>query len=254
MGTIEVGLGDITAERVDAIVTAANESLLGGGGVDGAIHRAAGPRLAQAGAALAPCEPGKAVATPAFDLTQVKHVIHTVGPVWEGGEHGEDLVLTSCYVESLLLAEELEAESIAFPAIATGIYGFPVERAAEIAAMAVRSLAIIDRIRLVAFDQETCDALGRSMAAPVEERCPACGAKALPIASGTLGNPRFEGKGAGLFALGSCFRDDDSPQWQCTANEGHRWTNGERDERRHQVAVLDAFAVAFGEDRGWSVP
>ncbi|MFC3892311.1 macro domain-containing protein [Lentzea rhizosphaerae] len=167
MGTIEVVLGDITAERVDAIVTAANESLLGGGGVDGAIHRAAGPRLAAAGAELAPCEPGKAVVTPAFDLTQVKHVIHTVGPVWEGGEHGEDLVLTSCYVESLLLAEELAAESIAFPAIATGIYGFPTERAARVAAMAVRSLPIIDRIRLVAFDRETAEALNRALAEPI---------------------------------------------------------------------------------------
>lgn len=174
MGTIEVVLGDITAERVDAIVTAANESLLGGGGVDGAIHRAAGPRLAAAGAELAPCEPGKAVATPAFDLTQVKHVIHTVGPVWEGGEHGEDLVLTSCYVESLLLAEELAAESIAFPAIATGIYGFPTERAARVAAMAVRSLPIIDRIRLVAFDRETAETLNRALAEPIQERCPTC--------------------------------------------------------------------------------
>jgi O-acetyl-ADP-ribose deacetylase (regulator of RNase III) len=159
MGTIEVVLGDITAERVDAIVTAANESLLGGGGVDGAIHRAAGPRLAEAGAKLAPCEPGKAVATPAFDLAPVRYVIHTVGPVWEGGDQGEDEVLSSCYVESLLLAEELELESVAFPAIATGIYGFPVERAAEIAVTTVRSLPIIDRIRLVAFDEETCQAL-----------------------------------------------------------------------------------------------
>ncbi|MCP2248601.1 macro domain-containing protein [Lentzea aerocolonigenes] len=130
MGTIEVVLGDITAERVDAIVTAANESRLGGGGVDGAIHRAAGPRLAEAGAELAPCEPGKAVATPAFD-------------------------------------------------------------------------------------RETFDALRRSTAAPVE------------------------GCGAG---------------WQCTANERHDRTNGERDERRHQVAFKDAIAAALGEDRGWSVP
>jgi O-acetyl-ADP-ribose deacetylase (regulator of RNase III) len=94
MTTIEVVVGDITDVEVDAIVTAANESLLGGGGVDGAIHRAAGPRLAEAGAALAPCLPGDAVVTPAFDLDPpVRHVIHTVGPVWEGGEYGEAEVL-----------------------------------------------------------------------------------------------------------------------------------------------------------------
>lgn len=170
MGTIEVVLGDITTERVDAIVTAANESLLGGGGVDGAIHRAAGPRLAEAGAKLAPCEPGQAKATPAFDLAPVRYVIHTVGPVWEGGDHGEEEVLTSCYIESLLLAEELELESIAFPAISTGVYGFPTDRAAQIAAITIRSLAIIDRIRLVAFDDETHRALRHHLVAPVEER------------------------------------------------------------------------------------
>ncbi|WP_189159105.1 macro domain-containing protein [Lentzea pudingi] len=163
MGTIEVVLGDITRQEVDIVVTAANESLLGGGGVDGAVHRAAGPRLAEAGARLAPCEPGKAVATPAFGLAPVKHVIHTVGPVWEGGEHGEDEVLTSCYVESLRLAGELGARSIAFPAIATGIYGFPAERAARIAVQSIRSLPIIDMSRLVAFDQETYEVLTRSV-------------------------------------------------------------------------------------------
>jgi O-acetyl-ADP-ribose deacetylase (regulator of RNase III) len=98
MPVIKVVLGDITAQDVDAIITAANESLLGGGGVDGAIHRAAGPRLAQAGAAIGPCEPGDAMATPAFDLDPpVRHVIHTVGPVWEGGGYGEADVLASCY-------------------------------------------------------------------------------------------------------------------------------------------------------------
>ncbi|MFJ5988181.1 macro domain-containing protein [Lentzea sp. NPDC092896] len=254
MGTIEVVLGDITQQRVDVIVTAANESLLGGGGVDGAIHRAAGPRLAEAGSKLAPCEPGQAVATPAFDLAPVRHVIHTVGPVWEDGEQGEDLVLTSCYLNSLLLAEELEAESIAFPAIATGVYGFPVERAAEIAALTIRSLAIIEEIRFVAFDQETFDALTRQLAKPVEVSCPTCEARAIPIAYGTLANPRFEGKGAGLFAPDGCFKlgDGTDPQWECA--NGHRWTNGERDERRHQVAVLDAFTVTLGEDHGRSVP
>lgn len=254
MGTIEVVLGDITRQQVDIIVTAANESLLGGGGVDGAIHRAAGPGLADAGARLAPCEPGKAVATPAFGLAPVKHVIHTVGPVWEDGTHGEDEVLTSCYLNSLLLAEELEARSIAFPAIATGVHAFPVERAAEIAAITIRSLAIIDEIRLVAFDEETFDALTSHLASPIEVWCPTCPAAAVPIAYGTLGNPRFQGKDAGLFAFGSCFRSDggSDPQWRCA--NGHEWTNGKRDERRHQVAVLDAMAVTLGEDRGRSVP
>jgi hypothetical protein len=105
---IEVVLGDITDERVDAIVTAANESLMGGGGVDGAIHRAAGPRLAAAGQAMAPCDPGDAKATPAFDLDPpVKHVIHTVGPVWDGGAYGEEEVLASCYRRCLAVADEL---------------------------------------------------------------------------------------------------------------------------------------------------
>lgn len=171
MGTIELVLGDITREDVDVVVTAANESLLGGGGVDGAVHRAAGPRLAEAGAALAPCLPGRAVATPAFDLAPVRYVIHTVGPVWEDGEHGEDEVLTSCYVQSLLLAQELGAESIAFPAIATGVYGFPAERAADVAAIAVRSMGdVVEEIRLVAFDQETYDALEAALARPVVHR------------------------------------------------------------------------------------
>ncbi|GAB2824918.1 O-acetyl-ADP-ribose deacetylase [Lentzea nigeriaca] len=163
---IEVVLGDITTEQVDAIVTAANESLLGGGGVDGAIHRAAGPRLAEAGAKLAPCEPGQAVATPAFGLSPVKYVIHTVGPVWEGGEHGEDEVLTNCYLNSLRLAADLDVGSIAFPAIATGIYGFPAQRAARVAVRAVRSLPVVDRIRLVAFDEETRHALTAELAEP----------------------------------------------------------------------------------------
>lgn len=248
MGMVEVVLGDITAEQVDAIVTAANESLLGGGGVDGAIHRAAGPRLAEAGAELAPCEPGRAVATPAFDLAPVRYVIHTVGPVWEGGSHGEDLVLTSCYLESLLLAEELGLESIAFPAIATGIYGFPTDRAAEIATTAIRSLAIIDRIRLVAFDQETYQALRANLTKPVEEWCPVCGAKAIPIAYGPWNAGNQAAKAVGLVSLGGCLRlgDGTDPRWECTEVSDHRWTNGERDERRNQVAVLDALAGGGG--------
>ena len=167
MAVIEVVLGDITGQDVDAIVTAANESLLGGGGVDGAIHRAAGPRLAEAGAAIAPCEPGDAMATPAFDLDPpVRHVIHTVGPVWAGGGYGESDVLASCYRRSLQVADTLGARSVAFPAIATGVYGFPPDQAAQIAVATVRSApTAVQRVRLVAFDEDTFNlltaALGR---------------------------------------------------------------------------------------------
>ncbi|MGC4810192.1 O-acetyl-ADP-ribose deacetylase [Micromonospora sp. DT228] len=161
MPVIEVVLGDITSEDVDAIVTVANESLLGGGGVDGAIHRTAGPRLAEAGSALAPCATGDAVATPAFDLNPpVRHVIHTVGPVWEGGGYGEADLLTSCYRRSLEVADEVEARSVAFPAIATGVYGFPPAQAAKIAISTIRATPTeVERVRLVAFDEETHDLL-----------------------------------------------------------------------------------------------
>jgi O-acetyl-ADP-ribose deacetylase (regulator of RNase III) len=131
----------VDAQDVDAIVTAANESLLGGGGVDGAIQ-AAGPRLAEAGAAIGPCDPGDAMATPAFDLDPpMQHIIHTVGPVWEGGSYGESEILASCYRRSLEVAEPLGARSVAFPAVATGVYGFPPERAANIAVQTIRSTA-----------------------------------------------------------------------------------------------------------------
>jgi len=156
---LDAVLGDITEEAVDAEVTAANESLLGGGGVDGAIHRAAGPELAAAGSALAPCDPGDAKATGAFRLDRpVRYVIHTVGPVWEGGGYGEADVLASCYRRWLAVADGLEIRSIAFPAIATGVYGFPPERAAEIAVSTLRSSPTqVDVARLVAFDDETFD-------------------------------------------------------------------------------------------------
>jgi O-acetyl-ADP-ribose deacetylase (regulator of RNase III) len=255
MGTIEVVLGDITAEDVDAIVTAANESSLGGG-VNGAIHRAAGPRLAEAVVRMGPCEPGQAIATPAFDLAPVRHVIHTVGPIWEGGEHGEDLVLTNCYLNSLLLAEELELESISFPAIATGSGGFPIERAAEIATITLRSLPIIDRIRLVAFDQVSFDALAAGLAEPVVERCPTCGADAIPYVVGWASPVLRAAAEAGRVRLGGCFSlgEDLDPQWQCTTDGTHLWTNGERGARRNQVAVQDAMDVTLGEDHGRSVP
>jgi O-acetyl-ADP-ribose deacetylase (regulator of RNase III) len=165
MTAIEVVLGDITEESVDAIVTAANESLMGGGGVDGAIHRAAGPRLARAGTAIGPCPPGEARATPAFDLDPpVRYVIHTVGPIWEGGGYGEAETLASCYRRSLALADELGVMSIAFPAIATGIYGFPPDRAAEIAVATIAGTpTAVARVRLVAFDETTRDLLAAAL-------------------------------------------------------------------------------------------
>lgn len=166
MPQIEVVFGDITREQVDCLVTAANESLLGGGGVDGAIHRAAGPRLAEAGGAIAPCDPGDAKATPAFDLTPpVGHVIHTVGPIWEGGEFDEAEVLASCYRRSLAVADELGAKSIAFPAIATGIYGFPAEQAARIAVKTIKTATTeVELVRLVAFDESSYDLLRATLA------------------------------------------------------------------------------------------
>jgi O-acetyl-ADP-ribose deacetylase len=130
--SLEVAVADITTLDVDAIVNAANSGLSGGGGVDGAIHRAAGPELAPAARAAGPCPTGQAVMTPGFRLP-ARHVIHAVGPVWSGGQHGEDELLASCYSRSLELAGAAELVSIAFPCISTGIFSFPRERAARIA-------------------------------------------------------------------------------------------------------------------------
>jgi O-acetyl-ADP-ribose deacetylase len=155
MADIVVLLGDITGLEVDVIVNAANSSLLGGGGVDGAIHRAAGPALLEECRLLHGCRTGDAKATGAGNLP-AGHVVHTVGPVWRGGDHGEAELLASCYRRSLEEAANVEAKTIAFPAISTGIYGFPRELAARIA---FQSLAdppdSIETIFLVAFDPET---------------------------------------------------------------------------------------------------
>ena len=147
---------DITQLDVDAIVNAANSRLAMGGGVDGAIHRAAGAaELMAACAALGGCEPGDAKATPGFQLP-ARWVIHAVGPVWHGGAHGEEATLASCYRRALAVADELEALSIAFPAISTGVYGFPRELAAKIAVRTFRRADTrVDTVLLVAFDDAT---------------------------------------------------------------------------------------------------
>jgi O-acetyl-ADP-ribose deacetylase len=155
---IEIWRGNITKLEVDVIVNAANSSLLGGGGVDGAIHRAAGPDLVHECRLLGGCKPGQAKITGGYNLP-AKHIIHTVGPVWRGGTNQEDELLTACYKNSLGLAASRGLLSIAFPAISTGIYGFPADRAAQIAVASIRAHLEVDsslqRVILVAFDVQT---------------------------------------------------------------------------------------------------
>jgi O-acetyl-ADP-ribose deacetylase (regulator of RNase III) len=168
------GPGDITRESCDAIVNAANSSLMGGGGVDGAIHRAGGPTILETCKVIVErqgCLPaGKAVATPGGRLA-AKHVIHTVGPVWSGGDRNEPETLASCHREAIRIADELQLRSVAFPAISTGIYGYPVELAAHVAvasaADALEGAAHLREVKFVLFDRGSlrhfCDA-GRSYA------------------------------------------------------------------------------------------
>jgi len=169
MGTTkwDVVTGDITRCAMDVIVNAANNRLLGGGGVDGAIHRAAGPGLLAECRTIGGCPTGEARMTRGYDLP-ARHVIHTVGPVWHGGDHGERDLLTSCYVHSLKLARQHALRSIAFPAISTGIYGFPKSQAAQVAAAAVASALLrdpqaFDCIRFVCFDEATTALFDRAV-------------------------------------------------------------------------------------------
>jgi O-acetyl-ADP-ribose deacetylase (regulator of RNase III) len=155
---IEIHKGDITKLKVDAIVNAANTSLLGGGGVDGAIHRAAGPELLDFNKKLGGCPTGDAKISPGFKLP-AKFIIHTVGPVWNGGKNNEDKQLANCYKNSLSLAVESKAKTIAFPAISTGVYRFPLERASKIAITEVEKFLekneSIEKVIFVCFDEET---------------------------------------------------------------------------------------------------
>ncbi len=151
-------LGDITLENVDVIVNAANSRLAGGGGVDGAIHRAAGAAdLHRACARLGGCDTGDAKLTEGYAL-KARYIAHAVGPVWRGGTHGEAELLASCYRRCLELADEVEAKSIAFPAISTGVYGYPPEQAAAIAVGTIRNSSgdlELELVKLVAFDGTT---------------------------------------------------------------------------------------------------
>ncbi|MEY8441142.1 O-acetyl-ADP-ribose deacetylase [Lactobacillaceae bacterium 24-114] len=158
---IEVVKGDITKCKVDAIVNAANTTLMGGGGVDGASHRAAGPGLYAACKKFYGCPTGEARITGGFQLP-AKFIIHTPGPIWHGGNNGEDLLLANSYRSSLQLAEENGCRTVAFPSISTGVYAFPVDRAAKIALHTIRKFLqgakVVEKVTMVCFDDRTYQA------------------------------------------------------------------------------------------------
>lgn len=158
MGKLEIITGDITEQDVDAIVNAANCSLLGGGGVDGAIHRAAGPELLAECRTLHGCETGKAKITKGYRL-KARYIIHTPGPVWHGGGHGEEALLASCYRSCMALAAENGCKTVDFPSISTGVYHFPLEKASKIAVDTITACLeeypAIERVRMVCFNQHT---------------------------------------------------------------------------------------------------
>jgi O-acetyl-ADP-ribose deacetylase (regulator of RNase III) len=163
---LELVLGDITTEHVEAVVNAANPSLLGGGGVDGAIHRAAGPLLLNACRELGGCAYGDAKATRGFDLP-ARFVIHAVGPIWQGGHAGEARLLASCYRRCLEVADEIGAASVAFPAISTGSYGYPVPEATRIAVDTVQAtICSVHSVRFVCFDPAVLECYERELTAP----------------------------------------------------------------------------------------
>lgn len=168
MERLQTVLGDITKQSVDAIVNAANCSLLGGGGVDGAIHRAAGPELLAECRMLHGCETGKAKITKGYRLP-AKHVIHTPGPVWHGGNNGEAELLASCYRSCLTLASENGCKTVDFPSISTGVYHFPLDKAAAIASKTIKEYLDahpeIERVRMVCFDERTKAACDSAIAA-----------------------------------------------------------------------------------------
>jgi len=163
---IQIVSSDITRLQVDAIVNAANRSLLGGGGVDGAIHRAAGPELLAECRTLGGCETGQAKITRGYRLP-ARHVIHTVGPIWQGGEQGEPDLLAACYRNCLMLAVAHGIGTLAFPAISCGVYGYPLDRAASIAVREVRAFLAaddrIDTVYLVCFGEEVLEAYRRAL-------------------------------------------------------------------------------------------